>query len=421
MRLTRRGLLSAAGAAGLTSALGACGYSGLGTSEANELSILTPLFEDAAGKEALEGVIGASFQEQHPGLGISVDYTPWDKLNEKLSTAFAGGLVPDVIMSGVGWTPPFAEKGIFGELPESTLDGLAVHERILDSCRYDDRLFALPYQMEGRFFAYRREMLEEHGISETPTTLEDFRAMGKELQGGDAVPIDLFSNNIRQTWIHLMAAYGGKLFSEDGTQVTFDDGTGEAAIEFMIHLIEDGSTEFGLRWAQGQPRPIQQGRVAMELLNNAVWPTVAEQTPELVTEENMGMFLLPAASGGDPVMFQGGTLISISGTTERPDLARAYLAHSLTPTPLIAASRHGGRAPGVTDLPEDEVLSRNRFSEYVLENLDYAGGAEGGSPAWMEIRDQVGPQVEAAVTGAQSPAETIAELKRLSEDALRRI
>lgn len=421
MSLTRRGLLAATGAAGMTAALGACGFSGLDSQDTGDLSVLTPLFEDAAGKEALEGVIGGTFQQQHADVGLSVDYIPWDRLNEKLSTAFAGGLVPDIIMSGVGWVPPFAEKEILGELPDSITDELAVHDRLLDSCRFDGRLFALPYQMEGRFFVFRREMLESHGIHEPPETLEDFRQMAIELQGDDFTPIDLFTNNIRQTWIHVMAAYGGSLFTEDGTAVAFDDGTGEAAIEFMIQLIEDGSTSFGLRWAEGQPRPLQQGRAAMELLNNSVWPTLAEQSPDLVTEENMGMFLLPGDGDLDPVMFQGGTLISMSGTTDQPEIAQAFLEHALSPVSLTEASRHGGRAPGVTDLPADEVLDKNRFSEFTLENLDYAGGAEGGSPAWMEIRDQVGPQVEAAVTRAQSPAETIAELKRLSEAALHRV
>ncbi|WP_263311397.1 extracellular solute-binding protein [Brachybacterium atlanticum] len=423
MPLSRRGLLAAGGATGVAAALSACGFSGIGAAERNELSLITPLFEDAEGKVALEQTIAGPFLGSHPDLEMSVDYIPWDRLNEKLSTAFAGGLVPDVIMSGVGWTPPFAEKGIFGELPEDVLDDLAVHERLLDACRFDGKLFALPFQMEGRFLAYRRAPLEERGISEDqlPTSLEELREMGKELQGGDLVPFDLFSNNIRQTWIHLMAAYGGSLFSEDGTQVAFDDGTGEAAIEYLITLIEDGSTQFGLRWAQGQPRPIQQERVAMELLNNSVWPTLSEQTPELVNEENMGLFLLPGDAGMDPVMFLGGTLISMSGTTNKPEVTQEFLHHALTPESLIAASRHGGRAPGVTELPDDDVVGANRFTSYTLENLDYAGAAEGGSPAWMEIRDQVGPQVEAAVTRAQSPAETIAELKRMTEEALQRI
>lgn len=422
MSLTRRGLLSACGATGLA-ALSGCGFSGLGAAERSDLSIITPLFEDAQGKVALEDEIAGPFLAEHPELGMAVDYIPWDRLNEKLSTAFAGGLVPDIIMSGVGWTPPFAEKGIFGELPESILDGMGIHERLLDACRFEGRLFALPFQMEGRFIIYRREMFESRGISESqlPTSLEEMREMGKELQGGDFVPFDMFSNNIRQTWIHLMAAYGGSLFSEDGTQVAFDDGTGEAAIEYLLTLIEDGSTQFGLRWAQGQPRPIQQGRAATELLNNSVWPTISEQSPELVTEENLGMFLLPGDAGLDPVMFLGGTLISMSGTTNKPEMTEAFLEHAMQPESLLAASRHGGRAPGLTELPHDEVVDANRFTSFTLENLDYAGAAEGGSPAWMEIRDQVGPQVEAAVTGAQSPAQTIAELKRMSEEALQRI
>lgn len=67
------------------------------------------------------------------------------------------------------------------------------------------------------------------------------------------------------------------------------------------------------------------------------------------------------------------------------------------------------------------MLAENRFITFVSDNLDYAGGAEGGSPAWMELRGALNPELEAAVTGGQSPADTIARLKQTADDAISRL
>lgn len=395
------------------------GDAGGGEQSGGELSILTPIFEDAEGKQTLEETIAGSFDED---ITLKVDYTPWDKLNEKLSTSIAGGMATDIFMSGVGWIPPFAHKGVFKALDDSILEGLDIHEKLLDMCRYDGALHALPYQMDGRMIIGNRTLMEERGISEIPTSLEEFREMLKEAQGGEIeAPLDLFSNNIRQTWVHLVSCFGGSLFTEDGSAVAFDDGSGEAALQYMIDLIADGSTSFDLRFAEGQPRPWQQKRVIFELAGSGIWPDLFEQTGDMVTEEAMDIALLPGAAGNDPVLFLGGTLVSIGERARDPELAERFVTNLYTPENLAAAAVHGGRVPAVNTLPEDPVLAENRFISFVSENLDFAGGTEGGSPAWMELRGALNPELEAAVTGGQSPADTIARLKQTADEAIARL
>ena len=423
MTLSRRNLLAFSGAAAVLGGAAACGSSGGGSGSSDEsggeLSILTPIFEDAEGKKTLEETIAGSFDKD---VTLKVDYTPWDKLNEKLSTSIAGGMSTDIFMSGVGWVPPFAHKGVFKQLDESILEGLDIHEKLLDMCRYEGALHALPYQMDGRMVIGNTKMMEERGITEIPTTLEDFREMLKEAQGGSAeAPLDLFSNNIRQTWVHLVSCFGGSLFTEDGSAVAFDDGTGEAALQYMLDLIADGSTSFDLRAAEGQPRPWQQERVIFELAGSGIWPDLYEQTPEMVTEDAMQIALLPGAEGNDPVMFLGGTLVSIGERGKEPELAQEFVKNLYTPDNLIAAAIHGGRVPAVNTLPEDPTLAENRFISFVSDNLDYAGGAEGGSPAWMELRGALNPEIESAMTSAQSPADTIARLKQTADEAISRL
>src|SRR5699024_7721936 len=124
--LSRRSLLAASGASAVGLGAAACGadpdsfaqgpidFDTDGELEGS-IRLLTPDFVGDA-RPDFDAMIEAC-HEQNPGVDVIVDQTDWDKLNEKLSTSIAGGLVPDVIMSGVGWTPPFAHKNIFGQIP----------------------------------------------------------------------------------------------------------------------------------------------------------------------------------------------------------------------------------------------------------------------------------------------------------------
>lgn len=422
MALSRRNLLALGGATAAAGGLAACGGGGGGDGGgggSSELSILTPIFADSSGKQILEEEIGGSFEEE---ISLAVDYTPWDRLNEKVSTGIAGGLATDILMSGVGWVPPFADKGVFGELDEGVLEGLGIHEKLLDTCRFDGGIYALPYMMDGRMLIANRQLLEERGLGEPPETLEDFRDVLKEAQGGDIrVPLDMFSNNIRQTWVHLIGAYGGSMFSEDGTTVAFDDGAGEAALEFMLGLIDDGSTSFDVRLAEGQPRPWQQEQVIFEINSSAFWPGVQQQTPEMLGEDVLEPRMMPGSSGHDPVIFLGGTLVSIGASARDPELAERFIRHLYEPDLLAMTSIDGGQIPAVAELPVDEELTSNRLLTFVNENLDYATASEGGSPAWMEIRGNIDAQLEACMTGEQSPADTIARLKADADEAIGRL
>lgn len=417
MVLSRRTALTAIGLTGMAGGLAACGDGNTATSANGDLSIITPIFQDANGKELLEKTIVDSFDQE---VNLDVDYTPFDRLNEKLATSIAGGMSRDIIMTGVGWVQPFAQKQVLGTFEDSLPGQLDIHDKILDTCLYDGQLHALPYQMSGTFFVYDKEAFEQAGIEGPPESLEDLREIGRELQQGGP-SIDIFTNNPRINWIQLLGAFGGSLFNDAGDAVAFDDGTGEAALQYMIDLIADGSADFDLRGTEGQPSPYQRGDVALQLVGSASWPLLAQETPELLTEDRMGIFVTPGTAGEEPSLLLGGTLISLGENATNPELALDFIRHMFSPENMVSVSNLTGNAPSITKVPDDPDLAANRFSAFLTDNLDYADVAEGGSPAWMEVREAIGPQVESAVTGAQTPAESIANLKGAAEDAIARL
>lgn len=424
MEFRRREFMAASGLSLSTLLLAACGGgssggggNGGGGGGGSELSILTPEFAGTTGADALEKKILANFDE----ATFAVDYVNWDRLNEKLSAAVAGGVVSDLIMVGAGWVEPFGYKNVLAELPDSLAEGKAIDEALLGPCRYDGKLYALPYFVDGRILPYHKEMLADAGVSEgdLPTDLEGFRDLLKEVTPDGGVGIDLFSTNLRQTWAHLIGAFGGTMFTSDG-QIAFNDGTGVAALQYILDLVADGSASYDVQAAEGQPRPWQQGKAAFDLLNSSSWPTFVEQTPDQVTEEAMGMMLLPSADGGDPVMFQGGTLLTVSSRSQDQEVVQDLLEFLLEPENLLSAVEVSGKVPARSDL-DDPIVTDNRMAEFIIDNFSYATAFEGGSPAWMEIRGAVIPELEAAVVGQKTAQQAVDALEAAAQDAISRL
>ncbi|HIY24959.1 MAG TPA: extracellular solute-binding protein [Candidatus Brachybacterium merdigallinarum] len=428
--LSRRSMLSATGAAGIGLTAAACGSSSgdaaadgpvdlEGTDLSGEITLLTPDFVGDARPE-LDAMI-AQFTDQNPEVSVTVDQVAWDKLNEKLSTSIAGGLVADVIMSGVGWTPPFAQKKIFAELPSDYVGGLGISDALLSSCTYEDKYFSLPIGMDLRFVVYNTEMFEAKGITEAPTTMDELAQVGEELTGDGVVGFDLLTKNIRQGWIHMLYAFGGTLFTEDGLASAMHEEPGAQATQWILDQMDKGAIDYNLQAAEGQPTPFMQGTAAMQLVSTADWETWRTMSPELMEEGAVGMFLLPGGNGNEPVMFQGGTMVSVGQRSQNQAAAAALVKHLMTPEMLAAGNAATGKVPPTTDFPETPEITDNLLTAFALEHLDKAGAAEGGSPAWMEIRGNLQPIIEGCLTGQTDVDKTLADMKSLADDAISRL
>lgn len=421
MELNRRSLLAAIGA-GTAAALTGCGT---GTSAAGsadgpaegEITLLTPIYEGAKGKTLLEGETLGGFRKKYPDVKVNVDYTTYAQLNEKITTGLAGGLLPDVLMMGVGWIPPFAAKGAIAELPEKLAKAHDYEKRVLEPSRHDGRLYALPVVLDTRIVVYRKDHFAEAGIRRTPGNWSELRAVAKQLTKNGRVGFDPFSIDLRQCWETFLFANGGQLFSEDGRKVLFTDARGVEALQFFKDLVADGSADYARKTDAGAPSNVQTGRASMMMTTSALWVQVKEQNPELIEEDKLGAFVL---ANRRPAMLQGGTLVTQSANSRHPAAARALVEYLATPESILGAARQRGSVPGLRDLDDTGYVKENRFVDLSLKNLQHAA-SEGGTAAWMEIREKIKPTLEPAIVGGQSAKDAVAELGRLAEAAIGRM
>ncbi|MGO1354957.1 MAG: extracellular solute-binding protein [Brachybacterium tyrofermentans] len=365
----------------------------------------------------------APFTER-TGVTVSVDQVDWNKLNEKISTGIAGGIIADLIMTGVGWTQPFAQKGIFAEIPADFIESLGFDESVLAPARFEGRYYSLPQALDLRFLGYHPEMFEAKGITEPPTTMEELADVAQELTGDGVVGLDYLSGSAggaRQAFVFLLYAFGGTMFSEDGLTATLHEEPGRLALQWMLDQMDSGAIDYDLRAPEGQPSPFQQRKAAMSLVATGNWPTWQQMTPELCEEGAVGVFLMPPGAGGKPVMFQGGTFISISSLSQNKDAAGAFMKHMLDPEFLGIANAAIGKVPPTPDIPANDEIESSLLTRFALENLEYAGATEGGTAAYMQIRTNLDGITEGCLTRKKSVDETLEDMKSLCDDAISRL
>ncbi|MFI2291738.1 ABC transporter substrate-binding protein [Streptomyces niveus] len=422
MELNRRSVLAAIGAGTAAAALAGCGGGSTAADSADgpaegEITLLTPIYEGANGKTLLEQEILGGFRKKYPDVKVNVDYTTYQLLNEKITTALAGGLLPDVLMMGVGWIPPFAAKKAIAELPESLATAHDYEKRVLEPSRYDGKLYALPVILDTRIVVYRKDHFAEAGIKKTPANWAELRAVAKQLTKDGRLGFDPFSIELRQCWETFLFANGGRLFSEDGKKVLFTEAGGVEALQFFKDLIKDGSVDYAKKTDPGAPSNVQTGKASMMMSTSALWVQAKEQNPELIEGDKLGAFVL---ANRRPAMLQGGTLVTQSARSKHPAAARALVEYLATPDSILGAAKQRGSVPGLRDLNESGYVKENQFVDLSLRNLEHAV-SEGGTAAWMEIREKIKPTLEPAIVGGQSAKDAIAELGRLAEAAIGRM
>jgi N,N'-diacetylchitobiose transport system substrate-binding protein len=164
-------------------AVGATGASG--GPVANTLTVW--LQTDAQQNPAWEKIVkdtNATFERQHPGWNVNVQYQTWNDHLQKFDAALAGGSVPDVKEMGNTQMTKYMAAGAFQDLTSERskfdnsrtwLGGLAA------SARFGGKTYGVPYYAGTRVVTYRTDLFKKAGIKKVPTSLAEFTAAAKKL------------------------------------------------------------------------------------------------------------------------------------------------------------------------------------------------------------------------------------------------
>jgi raffinose/stachyose/melibiose transport system substrate-binding protein len=182
-----RGSKAALGAGLAGSLLAGCGGGDGGSGQVTYWSNL----EGAGPQDYFKKNIEPSFEKANQGTDLKVTFQPSTEMDRLVRTALQGGEGPDIIMTpGPAYAQEYIDANLFAELDEYSskykwddkLLGWAI-----DLGRYEDKLYAIPYQLQTMLLYYDKTFLEDKGM-QPPKSRDELESMAEELQGQGITP-----------------------------------------------------------------------------------------------------------------------------------------------------------------------------------------------------------------------------------------
>jgi multiple sugar transport system substrate-binding protein len=350
-----------------------------------------------------------AFQALYPNVTVEHQEIPYDDLRQKLVTGLAGGVLPDVLRADIIWVPEFADQGALLALDEemADFDELAgqMFEGPLSTNKWQDHYYGLPLDTNTRVLFWNPAVLSEAGVSEAPTTVEEFEAAMakvKETLGEDAFG---YAEGGTGPWSVLpwIWSFGGGITNDELTEAsgTLNGPETVAAVTQLKEWLDAGLLS---------PSILGGGVATSEQFGNGTAATVLEgpwmpgifanQFPDLEYE----LAPVPAGPAGSASVV-GGEDIVVFEQTQNKEAALAFTRFMVSEEAQLAMGKVG-QMPVLKSLASHPDLPE--FYGVFQEQLATAK-ARTPVPAWPKIDETISNAVLKALRGDASIQEALDE------------
>lgn len=382
---------------------------------AGTITLALPTYTDET-KPLLEQEIIPAFQQANSGVQVKINYTSWERYNEEMTTAFAGGVTPDVFMGGAVWTPQMVQRNWV--LPLDQYVSATSKEwnwddffpALRQDVTVDGKIYAVPAYIDIRPFWYRKDYLSEAGISAPPTTTDELREVARALtqRNGDTITREGFHfsspggwQNDLQAYMIFMHKWGGQFLSDDLSKCALTEEPAVKALEYVYQLIvEDKVQPYPGFEAQGNLVPISMGSAATTVAGADIERNAKKFAPDQVDQL---VATLPL-KGEKQATHVWVNKFFISRLSKNQDTAWAFLQHLTSPETLAKYNASAGLVPPRESLGNADFVTPN--VKVAIESTQYAVPY----PAHWKLLEMFRPfatNLESCLRGQLSPADTM--------------
>ncbi|WP_285728888.1 sugar ABC transporter substrate-binding protein [Nocardiopsis sp. ATB16-24] len=423
-RRTHGYVLLPAAAAVLVLAATACGTGGGGGGDASDTdSLLVWIMQGTNPDETgFFEAANAAFTDE-TGVEVQVEFVPWQDAQNKISTAIAGGTVPDVVELGNTLTPGFADAGALHDLSGYGIETDRYIPGLMEMGQIEDGVYGVPWYASIRSIVYRSDLFEEHDL-EVPRNWDELRETALALSEAEedmiAFPVPGDAQYSIMPWIW---GGGGEIAvqgSDGGWTSQMDTDEGRAGIEFFTDLaLKDGTSTTGaVNWNEiDVMEAIADEEAAMAILGSANPKAILEANPDL--EGRIDSFTLPGQDGGHMPSFAGGSLLSVFEGTGNEEAAWQYVQHLTGDEFSMRWAEETGFFPGAIEGVDEFSASADPILEPFAVQLGEASRGVPVTPAWTQV------EAEKVLVGMQQDIlngeATVEEATESAADEIERI
>ncbi|SFW83958.1 sugar ABC transporter substrate-binding protein [Amycolatopsis australiensis] len=428
----KRWLKLAAGAAALTLATAGCaGSSGSDTAASSSgnaplSGTVTVWLMTGSAPTTLTDALNKEFEAAHPGVKVKYEIQQWDGIQQKLTTALAGGTPPDVIEVGNTQTPAFASQGVLTDLSgdKDSFNGAQWLKGLAASGEYDGKTYGVPFYAANREVIYRKDMFEQAGITQPPTSNTEWLDAITKLKakfGSDPDFQALYMPG--QNWYALLSFIwdnGGDIAKPAGKgfKSTLDTPEAKAGLEFYKQLVDASGTKAPKDADEAKPQQATvygAGKVAMMI--GLPWELATAAKTDASLTGKTAAFAIPSKNAGQSApVFLGGSNLAIPANSKNVAAAKEYIK-------LLSSAKYQGQLAAAGVVPgtstDTSGLAKDPLGS-VMAKASANGKAVPASPKWGDVESGQNPikdMLTAYLTGKktldQATADANAALDKL--------
>lgn len=332
--------------------------------------------------------------DEHPWVDVEETLVANSEISQKYLTLIAADELPDVSYVSYPWLDAMAGNEMLVDLTEYVDSNDYID---LFSMTYDGRIYGMPNKFSGyNLVYYNKQMFEDIGFDEFPSTMEEFLEAGEQFQKQD---IDMISFGNMGKWFAVSYLISPLLYNHCGTEWvdSMMKYTGENswtdpcfinAMKDIVSLRSYINADCNMQndmWAAGW---YMQGKCAAHLAGTwgmGILEKLGDDYPEVW--ENTRVALLPSSNGAENTLCTAvGVGVGVSSKTEgdvfdaalelcqqisSKDYAK-MLAEMASPTPIIIDldfSDRGVQYVNFSDILNNTEHTGLNFNDYFPQNI----------------------------------------------------
>lgn len=394
-------------------------------------------FWHSMGGEPGEGIdeLVKRYNEQSENVNVTAEYQgSYDDTLTKLRNSTQGSEVgADIVQVFELGARNMIDSGLIvpvqDYIDKSGYDINQIEPNLAAYYTIEGKLNSMPFNSSTPLLYYNKDMFEQAGIEETPSSMEEINEIGAALmeEGGAEMPISM---NIYGWWFdQWMNKQGLDMFDngngreENPSKVVFDENQGiENALDTWNQLYEDGYAP-NVGRNGGQPEFVA-GESAMTFASTATLRTILNEVGDSF---EVGTAYFPSLTEEDEgqVSIGGASLYMIDSEDEaRKDAAWDFIEFMIEPESQAYWNAKTGYFPITVDAHEEPEFKENleeypQFQTAIDQLHDSNPESQGGlSTVYQEIRQIQEAETENMLNGSTTPEEAAQNIIDQSNNAI---
>ncbi|SDM25983.1 ABC transporter substrate-binding protein [Actinomyces ruminicola] len=426
-RLPAKAAALAVGALALSGLAGACSSSDGASADA--IVVWDYYGSSSPVKPALD-----LFKQEHPDVNIDYQEYDYDTFQNKLAVAVSSGAAPDLATIDMVWTPVYAAQGVLSdisELSQGELNGAPMadqySEGALEAMDYDGRTIVLPYDFDAYALYYRKDILEQKGLT-VPTTHEELldvvEAMSEDTDGDGKA--DKYAFQLRPDtfeFSQFLFQEGGALVTEDGARSAFASPEGIRALDYMGRLMDAGSVYWGPdEGDSGGLAGIADERIGIFLNGPYMMGILKDGVPE----QSGKWAVADAPFSKEPGSYLGGTGLVIPTGAKNPQGGWELAQFLLQPAQQELVYTKAGAAPATLEALELPALTQaDPFFDGQVPFPVFEKALESAQPfpyvaGWSDIDQAITDGVVETLVQGTPPETSLKKAAATADEALQK-